>query len=318
MRLSRLAGIASALLATTLLLTACDDTGKTVASAGPLPRIRVGILPAIDIVPLYIAKERGYFTEEGVDVQLVTEPAGPPAIAAVLSGADMDFSFADYVLFFGTASAGAKTHVAGDAYQIGPETQPILALPSSGIRTPRDLAGKRIGVLAPNNIQVLLTNEQVKAYGVDPKTLHYVPMPFQSMGAALKRGEVDAVSTVEPFSTDAETKYGAVVVCDMATGATENAPISGYVSSEAWAKAHPAALAAFRRALQRASVDASQRAVVQSVLVRDLKIDPQTAALVHIGTYPTSLSSDRLERIADLMSENGMLARPVDVKKLTS
>jgi NitT/TauT family transport system substrate-binding protein len=317
MRLTRLARLTSALLAGSIVLTGCGATAKVASAPTQLTHIKVGILPAIDVVPLYIAQERGYFKQEGLDVELVTEPAGPPAVTAILNG-DMDFSFLDYVMFFGTASRGAKTHVVADAYQIGPETQPLLTLPNSPIRTPRDLAGKRIGVLAPGNIQSLLINEQVKAYGVDPKSLHYVAVPFPLAGTALKKGDVDAVSTVEPFSTDAESKYGAVLLTDMDTGATENIPVSGYVSSDAWAKAHPAALAGFRRAIQRASVDASQRALVQHVLTKYLKLDAQAAAIVHIGTFPTSLSVQRLKRIADLMSEANMLAHPVDVAALAS
>ncbi len=317
LRLSRVVRIAGALFASSLVLAGCGQEAKVTNNAASQTHLTLGVLSAIDCATAHIAKDRGYFAAEGLNVDIKTVPTGPEVLTELQNKA-LDVGFVDYVTFFGTVSKGSKMHVAADAYQLGPEVQPILAMPNSGIRTPRDLAGKRIGVLVTNNIQTLLINELVKAYGVDAKTLHYVTVPFPAMGAALKRGDVDAVSTIEPFTTDSESKYGAQVVADMDSGATQGAPISGYVSTEAWASAHPSVMQSFRRAMERAAADAAQRAVVQNVLTSYEKIDPQTAALVHIGVFPTSVSADRLKRITDLMSEAGMLTRPIDLKEMTS
>jgi NitT/TauT family transport system substrate-binding protein len=317
MRLPRLARISCALLAASLLLAGCGENVKVANSAANRTHLELGVLNAIDCATAQIAQDRGYFADEGLDVDIKTVATGPEVLSELQAGT-LDVGFVDYVTFFGTVSKGAKMHVAADAYQLAPEVQPILALPNSSIHTPRDLAGKRIGVLVTNNIQTLLINELVKAYGVDPKTLHYVTVPFPAMGAALKHGTADAVSTIEPFTTDSETKYGAQVVADMDSGATQGAPISGYVSTQPWASAHTATMQAFRRAMERAAVDAAQRAVVQNVLTHHLKIDPQTAAIVHIGVFPTSVSADRLKRIVDLMSEADMLTHPIDLKAMTS
>lgn len=45
-------------------------------------------------------------------------------------------------------------------------------------------------------------------------------------------------------------------------------------------------------------------------------IDPATASLITMGVYPTSLDAGRLQNVADLMFQSGMIARPVTVSAM--
>ena len=109
----------------------------------------------------------------------------------------------------------------------------ILALPKSGIKGPAGLAGKTIAVNLTNNIQTLLTNAELKANGVNPASVRYVVVPFPNMAAALRAGQVDAISVVEPFLTGTEQAEGAVPVMPECTGSLAAFPLGGYFATAA-------------------------------------------------------------------------------------
>src|SRR5690606_4455125 len=124
---------------------------------------------------------------------------------------------------------------------------------------------------------------------------------------ALESGQVDAAAMVEPFITVA-SKAGARIVVDQMTGPTEDFPIAGWLTTESIANKYPKTLAAFQRALHKAQeLVANDRKIVDEVLPKYTKIDAATAAVIALGSYPTSLSEARLQRVADLMKEYGYL-----------
>jgi NitT/TauT family transport system substrate-binding protein len=133
----------------------------------------------------YIADERGFWAEEGLDVSLL--PGGPnaPVEPPVVSGtALLGVSAADY-----TAAAveqGAPFRILFVAMQRNPFT--IASLPENPVRTPADLVGKRIG-MALANTPVL---EALCALnGVDPSGIEVVPTQYSA--APLLAGEVDCL-----------------------------------------------------------------------------------------------------------------------------
>lgn len=318
MRVSRVGRTTCALVAASLLLAGCGGGNRSGGDKHTESvHLTVGVLNAIDCASAHIAKDRGYFAAAGLNVDIKTMPSGIAVLPALQSGS-LDVGYGNYVSYFAAESRGARLHIAADGYQLGPEVQPVVTPPNSSIHTPRDLAGKRIAVQLTNNIQTLLINELVKTYGVDPAALHYVTVPFPQMAEALKRGDVDAASPVEPFTTEMEGTLGAKIVADLDTGATQGTPIGGYVTTQSWADGHRKTLDAFRQAMERAAADAASRPVVQQVLVRHDKIDPKTAAIVRIGVFPTTVSAERLKRVVELMTAAKMLSTPIDLGVMTS
>lgn len=317
MRLPRLARIGCACLVVSLALASCGHAPSIGDTAAARPTLTVGVLNAVDCATAFIAQDHGYFAAEGLNVDFQVISPGTKPLTLLHSGA-VTIAFDDNLDVFGSIAHGDQLHLAADAYQLAPQVQPILAMPGATINTPRDLAGKRIGLPTTSAVQTLLINELVRAYDVDPGSLHYVAVPYQSMGQALARGAVDAIAPVEPFTTEAESGYGAQVVADTDTGVTQGVPLSGYVSTQTWASAHSGVLAAFRRAMQRAATDAAQRVVVEGALTSHEQIDPKVAAIVHLGAFPVSVSAARLQRIVDLMREAKQLSRPIDLAAMTS
>jgi NitT/TauT family transport system substrate-binding protein len=67
-----------------------------------------------------------------------------------------------------------------------PNSFEVLALQSSGIQRPADLAHKSIAVNIPNNIQTLTINSVLTADDVNPSAVKFEVVSFPKMAAALK------------------------------------------------------------------------------------------------------------------------------------
>jgi NitT/TauT family transport system substrate-binding protein len=82
-----------------------------------------------------------------------------------------------------------------------PRTQEVLVPAGSPIRSVAQLKGKSIGVNVLDNIGTLLASSVLAGTGMTRSEVHFVPIPFPLMSAALKAHRVDAAWLPEPFIT---------------------------------------------------------------------------------------------------------------------
>jgi NitT/TauT family transport system substrate-binding protein len=145
-----------------------------------------------------------------------------------------------------------------------------------------------------------------------------VPVPFfPAMGSALTAHRVDAAFIAEPSLSAAVVGVGAVPLFDVNQGAAQNFSISGYVVTQEWMARYPRTAAAFVSALERGQqVAATDRAAVEHALIPALHISRTVVAVMALGTFPLSVSPVALQRVADLMQSNGLLAKPVNTTAL--
>ncbi|GAA0261512.1 ABC transporter substrate-binding protein [Saccharothrix mutabilis subsp. mutabilis] len=283
-------------------------------------KIKLGLLPILDVASVHVAMKKGYFKEEGLEVEPVTIQGGAAAIPGLISG-DLDITFGNWVSFFAAQSKDAAKAVDGlklinDGYQAKPEMFLILTGPDSAIKSPKDLAGKTIAINTFKNIAELTAKATLEANDVDPKTVTFKEFPFPDMQAALQNKTVDAAFMVEPFISKAQRAIGAITVLDAASGPTDNIPVAGYGTTGKFAKENPNTVAAFQRAMAKGQRDAADRPTVEPLLVEYAKVDKETASLVHFGEFPTTLDATRLQRVATLMKTYGLLENDFDVKPM--
>lgn len=306
-----------------LTLSACGtsepDNSATGGSGGlEKSALTIGVVAVPDAAPIQIALDRGFFKEEGLDVKISVEVGGAAATPKLVAG-QLDAMLGNYVALFLAQQAGAgKFKVVADSYQAAPDNFVIMAKgDNTAINTAADLAGKKIAVNTLNAIGTLAVTATAKVAGVTiNEKEQYVAMPLPEMGAALETGTVDAIWVAEPFIS-ANAKAGAKKVADSMAGPLENFPIAGWVMTDKFTSENPKTVAAFQRALAKAqNLAASDRKVVEEALPKYTKIDAATAAVIALGTYSTSLSEARLQRVADTLTEYGMIPAGFDVKAL--
>jgi NitT/TauT family transport system substrate-binding protein len=137
---------------------------------------------------------------------------------------------------------------------------------------------------------------------MSPSLVHFVAIPFPAMGKALTSHRVDAAFMIEPYATEAEDQDGLVPLADMDQGATQDFPLTGYVATQAWMARYPRTAAAFTRALARGQrLAATSRLDVNQALIRYTTISRQTAAVMATGTFPQSVTTAALVRVAGLV-----------------
>jgi NitT/TauT family transport system substrate-binding protein len=302
------AGLLMAVPGCSLLSGSSDDS----APGHERATIRLGAIPIVDVAPVYIALHKGYFRDEGVDVQLKTIQGGAAGIPSLVNG-ELDVTFGNWVSFLAAQAKGAADlKFVADGYRGKPGMFLVMAPADGTVKSAKDLAGKKIAVNTRGNVAELAVRAALTAQQVDLSGVQFPEMAFPDMQAALQRKDIDAALVVEPFITRAVQQIGAIPVLDTMTGDAAELPIGGYATSAKFAKENPATLDAFRRALNKAQRDAADRKEVESVITDYAKVDATTAAQLHLGAYPGSIDVDRLRGVVRLMRANGMLDGNVD------
>jgi len=288
-------------------------------SSGPVEKssIKVGLLPVVDVAPLYQAIEKGYFKEQGLDVEPVVVQSGPKAVEGIIGG-DLDIAFTSYPGAFAAQSKGAANlKIVADAYAARPGHLVLVSTKNSTLQKPEDAGGKKIAVTSKGSISDLGAMSVLKTKQVDVTKINWVPMGFPDMGPAMQRGDIDGAVVAEPFVTTTEKQYGASPVLDVSSGPTADISMTGWAATDKVATANPKTMAAFQRGLAKGVADVkNDRSKLEPILVKYVKIDQATASLVHIADYPESLDPVRLQRVADLMKDFSVIPQRLNVQPM--
>jgi NitT/TauT family transport system substrate-binding protein len=317
-----------AALSVAVLASGCHGPGAG-ASGTSMP-ITVAVVPGIDNAPLSSAVQDGLFRQHGLNVAVKDYQSLDAEFQALTSG-QAQIAAGDYTSFFYEQATGhASLRLIADGYDAASNSVAVLALPRSGITTPQQLQSQAGGVATPPaqmvpysaavpySIQTLAAEEVLQNDGVSPSSVNWTQMQPQDMIGALRSGQVKAILATEPYILQAEEQLGAVEVVNASDGVTSGLPMSGYFSLASYAHANPSAVRAFQGALDQAQAESAQRGMVQAELPRLTGMSKGDAALVTLGTYPTSLNVGQVQRVATLMYDSGMIGNPINVSTLAS
>jgi NitT/TauT family transport system substrate-binding protein len=322
--------IAAGCAVAALLLAGCSAAGGSSAS-GAAPAgssITVAAVPGVGDAPLYVAWQQGLFRQYGLTVHLRSYKTMAEVMTALHSG-QANVAVGDYADFFYEQQhdSSAPMVVLADGYDAAPNIMDVLVSPNSPITTPQGLKGKTIGTAEPQvmpdtvpglpySMETVAASSALDNDGVQPNLVKWRPMPANDLVSALRSHQVDAILVTEPQIFQAESQIGARTILDACSGETVNLPLDGYFAARSFAENHRAALLAFRSAMTRAQANAVQPAPLEAVFRHDAGMNKETASLITVGQYPTALKVAGLQRVADLMSFYGALARPLVVSHM--
>lgn len=298
-----------------------NDEGNKDAAAksGPLEKttLKVGVMIGIDCAGPQLALLNNAFKDEGLTIEPETVQSGALAIPA-LAGGELDITFGNWVSFIKAQGKVGELRFISESYLSTPNSNfAVIAGANSGINGPKDLVGKKVAVNALGNINELLLRAVLEANDVAFDTVTLVEMPFQNMGPAMQNGQVDAAATIDPFVTNAQRTTGAHIAFDLTgSGPTENFPLSGFAVMKEFAEKNPNTVAAFQRALLKGQQAAADRSNIEKALPKFAKMDADTAAVVRIGQFPTTIDPKRLQRVADLLLSYKMIPQEVNIEPL--
>lgn len=187
----------SFLLCMLIALSGCSSNADSESSAQPASKSAAEqrkVTLMLDWYPnavhsfLYAAQEKGYFAEEGLDVDIQMPADSNDALKLVAAGkVDLALSYQPQVLM---ARAG-QIPVQSLAALVRHPLNHLLVPQDSGITSPKDLAGKNAGYSSIPLYEAMLRT-MVKNDGADPGTLNMIDVGFDLI-PALSTGRVDAI-----------------------------------------------------------------------------------------------------------------------------
>jgi NitT/TauT family transport system substrate-binding protein len=170
--------------------------GLSAQEAAGAEHIKVGLLLTAGSGPVYVAQEKGYFTAEGLDVELVPFDAGQPVAVATVSG-DIDFGTAGVTSALYTLCAQGALRIVAGSTQDRPGFPAAGLMVSNqayaaGLKTFRNLGGHSTALTQIGSTYHYAFALVAGKYHVDMKTVR--TLPLQSLAndaAALIGGQAD-------------------------------------------------------------------------------------------------------------------------------
>ncbi len=254
---------------------------------------------------VYYAKDLGYFSKAGLDVEISPSANGGAAAAAV-AGNGVDIGYADMVsIASGYGKSVPFTVIAPAAiHEPSAPVNLLVVQTDSPIHSAKDLNGKVIAGSGLGTISGFVPREWLERNGADLSSVKFVELPFPSMLPALEAGRIDAAMIAEPFYTAAK---GNVRVLASPYDVVANAKpflISAYFTTDAFATAHPDVVAKFAAAIHQAAVWANKNhAASADILLKYAKLDPALAATMTRAKYGEELSPQLLQPIINLAAK---------------
>jgi NitT/TauT family transport system substrate-binding protein len=314
--------ILSALAGSTalLLLSACGGGGEGGESAGSGPDdITVGLIPIVDVAPVYLGIEEGFFEKRDLNVKVQAVQGGAAIVPGVVSG-DFQFGFSNVTSLLLAQSEGLplKIVAAGDSStgKQGADFSGVVVPEGSEIEDAAGLAGKTVAVNTLKNIGDTTVRQSVEKAGGDPGAVKFVELGFPDMPAALAKGQVDAAWLVEPFLTIAKDQGGTDIASNL-VDTQPNLMIAAYFTSEEVLASDPELVDRFTAAVNESLRYADQNPdAVREIIQSYTDIPADVANRMVLPRWTGEINTETVELLAQLAQEDGLVQKPVDTEAL--
>ena len=303
-------------------LTACskDESGLRKVTLNEVTR-------SVFYAPLYVACSKGFFAEEGLEVDIVTGGGSDASMTALLSGeadaALMGPETGIYVTNQGKADHPmiiAQLTKRDGSFLVGREPGPFSWEDVRG----RTIIGGRAGGVPEMTLEYVLRQNGLTP-GVDVTV--DTSVQFNMMAGAFTGGQGDYVTLFEPTATEVERAGHGYILCSIGEESGE-IPYTAYFASQSYMTAHPEVIQGFANAIARAQqwiVDHTDREVAEAIIDQFPDTDLDTLEAVtarhrQIDAWNAGpmMARSALERLETVMTEAGELEKDqwVDFDKL--
>ena len=182
------------------------------ASSPAAEKLRIGALRLTSSAPLFIALEKGYFADEGLDVELKFMKSAQPVAMALASG-DVDVGATGLTAgLYNAAANGLKVSIVADKGRVWPGYKLVGLMVSNdawekGVRTLADLKGKRVGITQVGSTFHYMLGNILTKNGMDLKDVKPTPLGgVKSMMDAVAANRIETAFMVQPFCSVMEKK----------------------------------------------------------------------------------------------------------------
>lgn len=206
------------------VIAGCSSPSDTYKKASPTPApvapgkevtLKIGQLPIVDGLPFWVGDQKGYFKQQGVNVELIKFQSANDRDTAIMSG-QIDGMLADVVATTSLVGNGTKVQIASLSLGAKQEEGPLalLAAPNSGITKVEELKGQEIAVsnysVMHYSLEKMLLDAGFKPDEIKLVSIPQIPVRFES----LMSGKVKAAILPDPLFSLAAHKGAKLLLND--------------------------------------------------------------------------------------------------------
>jgi NitT/TauT family transport system substrate-binding protein len=275
--------------------------------------VRLAVIPVTNYTPLVVARDKGWFAEEALNVTWSPIAQGAVAVEAVYGGS-VEFGGSSIFEPMVARGNGLDIVLAIPGTRIRPsppDNSGLLVRAGDPIKNAADLAGKKVSAGLINSVNYVHMQWWLEKQGIDPKQVQFLEIPFPQMADALFQNRLDAVWAVEPFLTFM-LKSGKARL--LAYPYQDNMPgmdITGYVAKESWIKANGDVAQRFKRAIERATnyLNQAPKEERDGWVAKFTGMKPEVVAAMTLPDFTTQWNVKSLQDNLDLAVKYKMAKR---------
>jgi len=286
-------------------------------------KVKIGHLAVIPSLPTYVAMEKGFFTEQGLDVELVPFQSGTDIIDALIAGridADCMSAITGFWFVAQNVTDRFKLFLVYAADSNVDNTMVVVVKKDSPLKSLKDLKGKKVGTF-PGATSVSLARVIVGKQ-TDPKKVTFTEIPPANLIGALAAGQIDAYFSPEPFGMIALSQgVGRYLIKSPCTllGLKRGITGGGFAFSTKFLQERPEVAKKVKAAIEKgADYIKTNEQEARGFLVKYAQLPPPVAARIPFEKWIRIKDLDKKgpQAYFDILYKDGAYQKKVDTTKL--
>lgn len=207
--------------------------------------VRVGEIGAVSDLPFFLGLEKGYYSEQGLEVKLERFASGAKMMAPLSAGQLEVGGGAISAGFFNALARGLPVKIVAHRAGIRPghvgTVFMVRADLANTIKRAQDLKGRKVAIVAPGAVGLYGLGKIMEAAGLDHKAFNVVYMPFPEMRLAFANRAIETANVIEPFVIQFQEQGLAIVTEGISyASVAPSIELAVLFYNQGWAERNPA------------------------------------------------------------------------------
>ena len=284
-------------------------------------KLNVGYMKIGDLSPFFLAMDKAYFKDAGLDINLASMVGGAAIMPALASGS-INIGWSNVISVYQGHLQGLDYRLVANGAINKRETNDVFGVcvaPDSPLQSAKDLAGRTVAVNTLRNIMHGATAHWIDSNGGDSTKVKWLEIPFPQMALALVNKQVDAYGGVEPFITAPVQQKQARLLGRQLGAIAPRLLIASYFGSEAWINKNAGLVKAFVASINR-GIDAHNANLDEAkvTLAKHTGLKPELFKDMALPAFEKKLLESDLQPMLDVALRYKFVDRKFPVSQVVS
>jgi NitT/TauT family transport system substrate-binding protein len=286
------------------------------AQAGEPTKVRFGVLPVLQALPLFVAQERGIFAKHGLDVELIPFNTAAEKDIALTTGS-IDGYFGDLLTPIVLKANGPNVMIVATNYDTRKDRRmfAVLGKPGGKAKAATDLVDVPVAI-SSNSVIDYVTQRLLTSKGVPEGKV--VSLEVKNIGLRMQMllsGQVEAATLPEPLVTAAMGQGAVLLADDSGLGESQTVLVFAGPFVKQRGQAVKAFLAAQNEANRLINSDPNS---VRGIMVEHVRLPEPLKANYPVPRFPGLLPPDKeaVQAIVTWLQKRGVIALPLTYEQV--